>query len=145
MPPALYDTDFVAWTEEQAARLRHGPRNDLDWTHLAEEIEDLGREQRNACKSLLRQILAHLLKIACLGGRDVPHWRAEVAAFRDSLHDRLTPTIRRQVEPDLEDLFLQARRRLALEYADHSFPDTCPYSFAEVLDIDFLPPDALSS
>ncbi len=142
MPPALYDTDFFAWTREQAARLRHGPRNDLDWVHLAEEIEDLGREQRNACISLIEQILRHFLKISCVGGADVDHWDSEIAVFRDTLERRLTPAIRHQIEPDVPAMYHRARRAVAKRYKSHSFPDTCPYSFAEVLDIDFLPPEA---
>lgn len=46
----LYKEDFYAWTRDQAAALRrladqrwNGP---LDVLHLAEEVEDLGSEQR---------------------------------------------------------------------------------------------------
>ena len=49
---ALYDQDFVRWTEEQAAALRRaksllpaatgGSNLLLDWENLAEEIESLG-------------------------------------------------------------------------------------------------------
>jgi hypothetical protein len=44
---ALYDEDFVAWAQEQAAALRAAARAGsnlrLDWQNLAEEIEDLGK------------------------------------------------------------------------------------------------------
>jgi hypothetical protein len=50
---ALYDEDFVRWTEEHAAALRHakslppaGTRGSnllLDWENLAEEVESLGK------------------------------------------------------------------------------------------------------
>jgi Domain of unknown function DUF29 len=56
----LYDTDIVEWSERQAALLRRlAPHdsNELDWPHIAEEIEDVGREQRNAVESLLINIL----------------------------------------------------------------------------------------
>jgi Domain of unknown function DUF29 len=41
----LYDEDFYAWTQQQAALLRRLPPagNELDLEHIAEEIEDLGR------------------------------------------------------------------------------------------------------
>jgi hypothetical protein len=35
----LYDTDFYAWTQEQATLLREGAVADLDLEHVAEEIE----------------------------------------------------------------------------------------------------------
>ena len=63
----LYDRDFYAWTQDQAAALRAWPEamrpNVLDIAHLAEEIEDLGSAQRTAAGSLLRQILIHLPKL----------------------------------------------------------------------------------
>ena len=51
-PKTLYDEDFVAWAEQQAAALRAaargGSNQQLDWENLAEEIEDLGKSQRAA-------------------------------------------------------------------------------------------------
>jgi len=47
---SLYDTDFLAWSEQQAEALRAAMRNDsnqrLDLGNLTEEIEDLGKSVR---------------------------------------------------------------------------------------------------
>ena len=43
-----YDTDFYAWTQTQATALRAKESKTLDWDHLAEEIESLGRSDRRA-------------------------------------------------------------------------------------------------
>lgn len=63
----LYDDDFVRWTEEQAAALREaaglGTNLALDWENLAEEIDSLGRSQRNELGSRLAVILEHLIKL----------------------------------------------------------------------------------
>ena len=54
MPGAadLYERDFYAWTQDQAAMLRAWPEtlrpNTLDIEHIAEELEDLGGSQRSA-------------------------------------------------------------------------------------------------
>ena len=58
---ALYDRDFVLWTEEQAAALRRakGSNLPLDWENLAEEIESLGKSDRRALSSQIRRILHH--------------------------------------------------------------------------------------
>lgn len=42
---SLYEDDFYAWTQEQAALLRRGRAgaNRLDYKLIAGEIEDLGR------------------------------------------------------------------------------------------------------
>ena len=55
--------DPLGWSEEQAALLRAGRLNALDYEHILEELEDMGREQKLALQSLLRQILIHLLKL----------------------------------------------------------------------------------
>jgi hypothetical protein len=59
-----YETDFLRWTQEQSALLRAGKWAELDQEHIAEELDDMGREQQLALQSLLRQILLHLLKLA---------------------------------------------------------------------------------
>jgi hypothetical protein len=63
----LYDTDFLAWSKEQAEALRsvaHGGSNQkLDWENLAEEIESLGISQRSALASQIRRVIRHFLKL----------------------------------------------------------------------------------
>ena len=41
--PTLYDRDFYAWANEQAALLRAGKITAADIAHIAEEIESMGR------------------------------------------------------------------------------------------------------
>ena len=63
----LYERDFVAWTEEQAARIRAAagtqPNLLLDWDRVAEEIEDLGKSTARELQSRLATITEHLLKL----------------------------------------------------------------------------------
>jgi hypothetical protein len=55
----LYDTDILLWSERQAELLRRhaaGERvNDaaIDWSNIVEEIEDVGRSERNSVESHL--------------------------------------------------------------------------------------------
>jgi hypothetical protein len=64
---SLYDTDFLAWSKEQAEALRPAMRNGsnqrLDLRNLAEEIEDLGKSVRRELQSQIRRIVRHLLKL----------------------------------------------------------------------------------
>lgn len=46
----LYETDFYAWTQEQAALLRNGQWSKLDRANLIEEIESLGKQQRSTLR-----------------------------------------------------------------------------------------------
>lgn len=41
----LYDTDYVAWTEQTAQLLRSQQFHQLDQDHLIEEIESLGDQE----------------------------------------------------------------------------------------------------
>lgn len=113
-PESLYERDFVAWTESQAAALRARRQglNALDYDHLAEEIEDLGKSDVRACQSHVDLIIEHLMKIEFLGGQDVPHWRGEIGSFRRKLARTLTPTIKHRVQGELSDSHSEAVRQL---------------------------------
>jgi len=54
----LYDIDDSQWLGETVSLLRF---QQLDLEHLIEELEDLGKEKKNAVASLLEQIIRHLL------------------------------------------------------------------------------------
>jgi hypothetical protein len=126
---ALYDEDFYAWSLHQAMLLRslaganvHLP-NDLDLEHVAEEIEDLGNEQRFAVESNLMQAFAHLIKIVALP--DDPamrHWLKETDAFLIAAGRRYRPSMRRAI--DLADIWRDGRRLAtrALEIDENPVP-----------------------
>lgn len=63
----LYERDFVAWTEEQAARIKAAagthPNLLIDWDRVAEEIEDLGKSTARELENRLATIIEHLLKL----------------------------------------------------------------------------------
>ena len=111
MADDLYERDFYLWTQAQAQALRAhvGGSNVLDYAHLAEEVEDLGRSQRNKAESLVRQIIVHFYKLATSRNEDpVDHWRGEVLELRANLDSVLTGAIRRTVQDRLEALHVQA-------------------------------------
>ncbi len=147
----LYETDFVAWTAEQAAelrRLRDARLNTcLDLDLLAEEVEDLGSELRFAVRSQVTRIIEHLLKIEYSPAHQLRHgWQRSVRNARDEVDERMTPTIRRDVEKHMPELFERARRDVAASleaYREHaeleSLPTLDPDSLDEILDPDFWP------
>ena len=112
MIAATYETDFLRWTQEQSALLRAGRWADLDREHIAEELDDMGREQQLALQSLLRQILLHLLKLEYSPARAPrTQWAEEIIEFRDQAQARIdaTPSLKHHA-PDLyEKAWLQAR------------------------------------
>jgi hypothetical protein len=118
IPPLddLYEADFYVWTQEQAQRLRDlaraGGRVDrLDWINLAEEVEDLGRQELSRAQSLVQRILEHLFKLAWTRSVDpVRGWRKEIRAWRPALRRTLDrqPSLRRLVEESLDRLHADA-------------------------------------
>ena len=113
----LYDTDILAWSEDQAARLRRVAAaewlNDAspDWPNIIEEIESVGREQLHAVESLLVQALAHMLKAqAWPQSLAAPGWRAEAIRFRGDAADRFAPSMRQRI--NLERLYRRALRAM---------------------------------
>ena len=62
MSNTLYDRDFYAWANEQAALLRAGRLSEADIENIAEEIESMGRSEKRDLVSRLTVVLLHLLK-----------------------------------------------------------------------------------
>ena len=95
----LYETDILAWSEQQAGALRElAARRDLpnalDLAHVLEEIEDLGLSELNSVKSFIQLVLRHAIK--CVVDADattVRHWHVEI---NDG--DCLVSSIRHQQE-----------------------------------------------
>ena len=64
----LYERDYYAWVQDQVDALRQRRIEDVDWENVAEEIEDLGRSQRQSVESQMARLLEHLLKLQYAGG-----------------------------------------------------------------------------
>ena len=93
---SLYDDDFYAWTQQQAAVLRGLPAtsNRLDAELVAEEIEDLGRSEVRSAQSLCENIIEQLLKLEYSGLIEpANHWRREITEWRLQLEKTLTRSI----------------------------------------------------
>jgi hypothetical protein len=142
MTKAAYDTDFYAWTQAQVQALRAKEWAQLDIEHLAEEIDSLGRSERFALESQLVRVVLHLLKLAYdPATRPRRGWRVTVANAREQLAKRATGGLQHHPAVYLPDAYRQARRQaaLAMDRPLATFPETCPWTVAQVLDEDFWP------
>jgi hypothetical protein len=61
--PSLYDTDYVAWLEDQVAHLRARRLSALDVEKVAEELESLMRKERRQLRNRLEVLIAHLFEV----------------------------------------------------------------------------------
>jgi hypothetical protein len=148
---SLYQSDYYAWTKDQAAKLRAlataRVNSTIDLENLAEEVESLGRSDLNTVRSQVRRIIEHLLKLEfspSMPPRD--DWRHSVAQGRDEVEDHITASMYPDVAADLAKLFGRARRDAALglrrhgeEAAAKALPSLCPYSFDQIVSPDWYP------
>ena len=136
-----YGQDYYAWLMESAELLREGQLTQIDATHLAEELEDMGKSERRAIESYLKVLIVHLLKWRHQPERRGASWELSIANARDAIRRRLSesPSLRVQL-PDLVQVrYANARRHAALETGlpINLFPADCPFSIEQLLDEDF--------
>ena len=112
-----YEADILTWSERQAELLRRRAAGELvndaemDWSNIAEEIEDVGRSELRTVESLLVQALRHMLKAEAWPlARDAPSWRADAIDFRQQAQRRFVPSMRQRI--DVPDLYRQALRAI---------------------------------
>ncbi|MCO6416470.1 DUF29 domain-containing protein [Siccirubricoccus sp. KC 17139] len=116
MPDDLYHTDILAWSRAQADRLRRvaaGERvNDVDWAHVIEEVEDLGKSQLAGVESFLVMAILHALKVTAWPEEHpaVQHWEAEIANFLTQAQTRFEPGMRQHIDGAV--LYRRALRQL---------------------------------
>ena len=145
----LYETDFYAWTIEQAKFLKEGIWDCLDISNLVEEIESLGKQQRQELRNRLGILLGHLLKWEFQSSHRSKSWLATIREQRRRIVDLLeeSPSLKPYLPEVLEKAYQDgvdlAVRETSLNYND--FPEQCLYSLEQVLDSSFFPSQKLES
>lgn len=122
----LYERDFVRWSEEQASALRSaalsGTNLPLDWEHLAEEIDGLGKSLRSELRNRLATIIEHLLKLHASPAIDPrPGWLETIDRERvevESLLDE-NPSLRGALADSLASADRKARKLATLSLRTH--------------------------
>ena len=139
----LYERDFYAWAQTQAALLRDGRLAELDALHLAQEIDDMGSARITEIENRLGVLLAHLLKCAYQPDRCSSSWLGTILEQRNKIARviRKNPSVKPLLPEALQEAYDDA---LAIVYRDtgippDKLPQTCPYRLEEVMDRDFLP------
>jgi hypothetical protein len=135
---SLYHEDYHAWAVDQAAALRrlaesrwNGP---LDLEHLAEEVEALGKTERNTVLSQIERIIEHALKLEHAASREPRRgWILFILEARRELRRYLSPTLRRLVEEQLAALYAGERSHTARALGLHDEPEAASALPAECL------------
>jgi Domain of unknown function DUF29 len=143
MKTSLYDTDFFAWSNKQAALLRAGKLAEADIENIAEEIESMGKTEKRELVSRLRVLLLHLLKWRYQPLRRGTSWKATVEIQRLDVSAVLKDNP--SLKPKSNDYLAQAYKGARLEamaetgLSGRTFPKACPWTIAQALDARFWP------
>jgi Domain of unknown function DUF29 len=137
----LYEIDDSQWLEETVKLIKNHQFQELDLENLVEELEDLGREKKNAVASLLEQIIRHLLLLQYWTNEsenNAVHWQAEIYNFRIQLRRRLTTNLRNYLDTELNSIYKDALGFVKIKTQNPIiFPLECPYSLDQLLDLDY--------
>ena len=143
MSNSLYERDFYAWANEQAALLRAGRLAEADLENIAEEIESMGRSEKRELNSRLRVLLMHLLKWRHQPMLRSKSWSNTIAAQRDDIVDHLADNP--SLKDKLPEVLTSAYRKAILDAAaetgidSSTFPSTCPWTYDQIMDAAFWP------
>ncbi|RCJ21460.1 hypothetical protein A6S26_23665 [Nostoc sp. ATCC 43529] len=138
----LYETDDSLWLEQTIELLKEKQFSQLDLENLIEELINLGKRDLAKVKSLLRQIIIHILLIQYWQieyERNYRHWLGEIKTFRYDLNNHLTTNLMNKLQDDLENIYQSAVDFVQVKTDLKTFPEKCPYTLAQLLDDSYLP------
>ena len=142
---SLHDSDFYAWSLEQAALLRAGRVGEADLAAIAEEIESMGKTEKRELVSRLTVLLLHLLKWRHQPTYRSKSWRLSIANARDEITDHLddNPSLKAVLDNAMEHAYrtgAAGRRRFETEFERGRVPGSdARWSFAQAMDEGFWP------
>jgi Domain of unknown function DUF29. len=139
----LYETDFLSWIEDQVNLLKTQQWQQLDTLNLIEEIEALGRKERQELRNRLGILLGYLLKWQFQPDKRTNSGLGTIREQRVQIKFLLqdSPSLKlylNQISPDAYELGLALAIR-ETKIGEQIFPEVCPYTLEQTLDPQFLP------
>jgi hypothetical protein len=136
MQTNLYESDFYAWTNEQVKLLQLRKLDHLDFENLIEEIESLGKQQRQELRNRLGILIGHLLKWHYQPEKQSKSWlstikeqRREVKLIIDE-NPSLKPYLEEAIKLGTSQGLDLVVRETPLNYRD--LPKECPFSVEQI-------------
>ena len=143
MSTVSYETDIVAWANEQAWLVRNKKFELLDLEHIAEEIEDVGKSEQRELANRMALLIAHLLKWRHQPERRGVSWERTIKEQRKALefHIKQVPSLKSKLfNSEWQDAVWADAITIAIkETGIEDFPETCPWTIENILAHDWLP------
>ncbi|BBD62011.1 hypothetical protein NIES2109_48480 [Nostoc sp. HK-01] len=144
----LYETDFYAWSQQQANLLRHQQWHQLDLPNLIEEIESLGIKERQELRNRLSILIGHFLKWEYQPIKRSRSWLATIRIQRRAILKLLeeNPSLQSYLEIAIQEAYENARDLASGEtnLPISTFPQQCLYVLAEMINESFYPGEPAS-
>jgi hypothetical protein len=139
----LYEADFFEWTQRNAELLNQARLDLADIAHIAEELADIGKRDRRRVVGHLRRLIARLLMWRSPPDRRKDSWLSRICNARSELElfFKYSPSLRPFARESISRIYEDARRLASLETGlpIAAFPAECPYSFEQLMEMEFLP------
>ncbi|MBP0614640.1 DUF29 domain-containing protein [Jiella mangrovi] len=139
----LYARDGSAWSRREAELLRQGRFGEIDIANVIEEIESVGRSERQRLKSNYRLVIQHLLKWQYQPERRSRSWTDTIRMQRTNIesNEEDSPSLKGEAAEIVAAAYRLAKKDAADEtdLPLSTFPETCPYSAEQLRARDFLP------
>jgi Domain of unknown function DUF29 len=134
----LYDQDFYAWIQRQIELLQSQQWQHVDIENLIEELDSLGKQQRQEVRNRLGILLGHLLKWRYQPEARSKSWRATIREQRQQIcrhlaeNPSLKPYLSEAIEIGYESGLNLVDRETPLD--PDQLPQSCPFSDTEIFE-----------
>ena len=138
-----YEEDFYGWTVNTAQLLRDKKMSEIDFDHIAEELEDMVSSNETQMINRLTLVLSHLLKWQFQPNMRGHSWIYTIREQRkrSKIHLRKNPSLKSKLNEILLDAYdisiLEAAKESGLD--EKTFPSECPYTFDQIMNDEFYP------
>jgi hypothetical protein len=134
----LYNQDFYAWTQQQVELLKAQRWEQVDIDNLIEELDSLGKQQRQELRNRLGVLLGHLLKWRYQPEARSKSWFYTIKEQRERILDHLAenpslkPYLPEAITKAYKDGLNLVGRETPLD--PKRLPQTCLFSEAEIFE-----------
>ncbi|GAC1460059.1 MAG: DUF29 domain-containing protein [Chamaesiphon sp.] len=134
----LYDHDFYAWTMRQIEMLQACQWNQVDIENLIEELDSLGKQQRQELRNRLGVLLGHLLKWHYQPEGRSRSWTGTIREQRRRIKEHLAdnPSLKlylpEAIQRGYQDALDLMERETPLN--PNQLPQSCLFSETEIFD-----------
>jgi hypothetical protein len=127
----LYEQDYCLWLSQTIAHLKAQQFSEIDWDNLIEELEALGRSERQQLRNRLNTLLEHLLKRIYVNLPDEFNgWERTIREQRKQIIWLLSdsPSLKSVWSESFDTAWQFALKDVAKDYPKYQFPDRWQFS-----------------